>query len=278
MNNKTGTKIELIKTGKDFLYYLPTKIVPALLAFISIPIFTRLLGVENYGVLALIMVFVTLSTTLISNWISSPIIRFLPKYQRLKKQRIFISTLSSTIWLLTLILSLIIFSVLIIFKSKFSGLFFNLLLIATGQIFFISVFNCFNAFFRADRKPRIYTLYIMISSSSSLILSIIFLYLGWGPRGVIIGNIIPAIILSIVITIQIFKNFHLNLGLFSKKIIKEALSFGLPLILSGISAWILSFSDRYLLKYFLGNAQVGVYSASYDLVNGGLGLIIGRRI
>ena len=51
------------------------------------------------------------------------------------------------------------------------------------------------------------------------------------------------------------------------KKIGEFLSFGLPLIPSGLSDWAVNSSDRYVISIFLGTASVGYYSPGYLLGN-----------
>jgi O-antigen/teichoic acid export membrane protein len=46
---------------------------------------------------------------------------------------------------------------------------------------------------------------------------------------------------------------------------KTWLRYGAPLIPTGISLWVISFSDRYVISYLLGISSVGVYSAAYAI-------------
>jgi len=50
-------------------------------------------------------------------------------------------------------------------------------------------------------------------------------------------------------------------------LLKQILAYGLPL--TGISAmnFIINASDRFLISYFLGNSEVGLYAVSYDLAD-----------
>jgi O-antigen/teichoic acid export membrane protein len=45
--------------------------------------------------------------------------------------------------------------------------------------------------------------------------------------------------------------------------IKEYLSFGLPTLPANLSAWVVYFSDRFVIAHFLGVASVGTYSVAY---------------
>ena len=62
----------------------------------------------------------------------------------------------------------------------------------------------------------------------------------------------------------IWKNIVFQLDI---KTLKEMLGYGIPLVFSTISAMILNFGDRYLIKLFLGNAAVGIYAAGYKIAS-----------
>ena len=64
--------------GKDFLYYLPAQIAPALVGFISIPLATRLFSPEQYGGYMLVLSTVIILNAL-SGWLPIAIIRFFRK-------------------------------------------------------------------------------------------------------------------------------------------------------------------------------------------------------
>jgi O-antigen/teichoic acid export membrane protein len=54
---------------------------------------------------------------------------------------------------------------------------------------------------------------------------------------------------------------------FDFTILAEMLKYGFPLIFSTLSGMILTLGDRYLLKIFLGEAAVGIYSAGYKIAS-----------
>ena len=64
-----------------------------------------------------------------------------------------------------------------------------------------------------------------------------------------------------------------NNKLFDKKIIREGLVFGAPLIILGFGHYLLISADRYIIAFLLSTTAVGYYSLVYTLVNIGCGLI-----
>ncbi|MDD3774251.1 MAG: oligosaccharide flippase family protein, partial [Patescibacteria group bacterium] len=267
-------KNELLKTGKDFTFYLPTKIIPAVLGFITIPIFTYTLGTENYGILSLVTIFISLSVSIATNWLTSPIIRFLPKYKKKNKISLFSSTLSQLIIVFSFSLAIISLTVFYLLKSKLDQPLYLAFLIASIQILFSAISQSYIAFFRADRKTKTYLSYSLTKTLLSSGLSIGFVLLGYGIIGILLGEIIASITVVCVYLGKIKLFFETKLFSFSKKIAKEAISFGLPLVISALSVWLLSSSDRYMIKYFLDNSAVGIYTIPYNITQQSLFLII----
>lgn len=268
------SKNELLKTGKDFSIYLPTRIIPALLGFITIPIFTFRLGAENYGILTLVTTFISLVTSISTNWLTSPIIRFFPNYQKRKKTSVFSSTLSLLILMFSISLCLVSLIAFYFLKSKLSQPIFIAFLIASLQILFSSISQSYVAFFRASRESKTYLYYSLIKTILSSGLSILLVLIGYGIIGILAGEIIASLFVILVYLSKIKTLFKVKLFVFSKKIAKQSMSFGLPLVISALSIWLLSSSDRYMIKLYLDNSAVGIYAVPYNITQKSLFLII----
>jgi len=69
-------------------------------------------------------------------------------------------------------------------------------------------------------------------------------------------------IFTIIVLICTFKLNYIEDEKFS---LKTSLIFSLALIPHGISQWIMSSSDRLIIKYILGSKEVGIYSLAYNI-------------
>ena len=56
---------------------------------------------------------------------------------------------------------------------------------------------------------------------------------------------------------------------------KKFASYGFAMVGWFLSSQVLNLSDRYMIEIFRGSAEVGIYSASYNLVNRSIGLLSG---
>jgi len=50
--------------------------------------------------------------------------------------------------------------------------------------------------------------------------------------------------------------------------------YSFPLVLGNLAAWVLSLSDRYILEFFRGSQEVGIYSASYAISEKSIFLLV----
>jgi O-antigen/teichoic acid export membrane protein len=93
----------------------------------------------------------------------------------------------------------------------------------------------------------------------------VFLSLHWEIEGLIIavaGSDVLCIAIALSITL---KQIGFEFPRFTH--LKQYLAYGLPLIPNGVILWLMLFSNRYIIGYFLGPADVGIYTAAYTLVS-----------
>jgi O-antigen/teichoic acid export membrane protein len=89
-----------------------------------------------------------------------------------------------------------------------------------------------------------------------------------GAVGALVGQLAGGLAVLVVSVVLVWRAGGLVLD---RRLATEALQFGLPLVPHGISGWVLSVSDRWLLSFLLplgaavARAQIGVYSLGYQL-------------
>jgi O-antigen/teichoic acid export membrane protein len=81
----------------------------------------------------------------------------------------------------------------------------------------------------------------------------------------IISNIIPYLIITIIFLYEINKDLKINFIFYSKRELLKEIRFGLPLTLFIVSDIILNSGDRLLIAHILSNEQVGLYAPPYML-------------
>src|SRR3989344_1012819 len=241
-----------------------TNVLVALSGLLLLPIVTKNLGIQDYGIWAQISVTIGLITPLILMGLPGAIVRFLAaEKEKGKFQEGFYSVL-----ILTFAISCTIGILIIIF----SGTIGKLLHIPSLFVNFLSliiIFECTNSvlmsFFQAVRETKKYAFFTLLGTFGEIGLVFAAITLGYGLWGAVPSLIIVRVVLFLILFIVIFRKMGIKLPNFSK--IKEYLSFGLPKQLSSVSYSIVTSSDRYLVASFLGITAVGYYSPAYTLGN-----------
>lgn len=134
---------------------------------------------------------------------------------------------------------------------------------------FCQVFNSINLdMWRLEERPIIYGIYStawgVLNFGITLVLVIAFHY-GWLGR--LYSQVAVAIVFFIISIFCLIHRKYLIAIFPSKLFFKNALLFGIPLIPHSTAFWIRQGLDRYIINYFHGTAQVGLFSFAYNFAN-----------
>jgi O-antigen/teichoic acid export membrane protein len=110
---------------------------------------------------------------------------------------------------------------------------------------------------------RKYSILSLLQAYLNVSLIAYFVYVGYGLEGAVIGLLIQQLTVFFVSVLLILRDIGFALPKF--KNMRMYLRFGLPLVLSSFSSWIVNSSDRYLIGLILGTVAVGYYSPAYAL-------------
>ena len=268
MEQSLNSTNDLIKqTAKHSLIYLPSIVLPALFGVILIRVYTTIFTHEEYGyynialsTLGLIKVFSTI-------WLSTSALRFFLNYRNNEKQSDFYSTIgfSSLVGSVLLACLALALNWLIVRNNKGTELFSLLNLVIIASIF-ASIFETFVVVFRAGLKPKKYTYFWTTYAIGKPIIGLLLIFsLHIGVSGIFWGFLIASCVLDGILWKEMELSTFLNINAISFRVIKEFGKYGIPLAISSFSFWILSLSDRYLIEYFRGSAEVGLYSVGYSI-------------
>lgn len=251
--------------AKDTIKYLPSQIVPAIVGLISVPIITRLFSAADYGNYTLVLSTITILTTL-TGWVSMSFFRFYPAYEKDKKLDVLYGTTLK--WLFISIFGVaILFLVVILFtKNYFSQTLYNLMLIGLGVFICSGLFESLLGILRIKRLAGWYSGFISWKSIGTYVIGI-FLILGlnFGIEGLLLGSIISIILILPLLWKKALGGFSRFRGKFSSLLSQEMVLYSFPLVVGNLANWILNLSDRYVLNFFCGAQDVGIYSASYSI-------------
>lgn len=238
-------------------------ILVALSSIILLPILTKNFSAQNYGVWVQLMVTIGLIPNITTLGLPFTMVRYLAS-EKIKKN---VQAGFYTIFWTVLIVSSLASILLIISANELARLLFNnyssIVIILAVLIPIISLNILFLNYFRTIQNMKLYSLFTLIQTY--LYVSIVSYLILEGNNLIVavIGYLTAQIIILIVMAIAITKNIGFKLTKFQN--LREYLTFGLPMIPSMFSYWIVDSSDRYIIGILLGTAFVGYYNPGYTL-------------
>lgn len=250
---------------KDTVGYLPAKVTPALIGFISIPIITRIFTPQEYGNYILAMATVSVLSA-IFGWIPNSTIRFYPLYEKEGKAAFFFNAALSYTILTVFFITGLFLLILTIIKNQISSNLFYLLFFGAGVLICLSFFEFLLHWLRSKRMVKWYSGFFVWKSIMSLVigLGLIFLF-NLGIESLLIGIMISILISLPLLWKKAAGGYFIKIPKLKKNLYKQMSTYSMPLVVGNLAAWILSLSDRYILEGYKGSAEVGIYSASYNI-------------
>ena len=257
----------------DLVRYLPSQVIPALIAVVTIPILTRLLSPAEFGDYRLILAAVA-AFGAAGAWIAAPIYRFFPAMQVSGEVEDFRATLH---WLMAFTLGL--FAILWLggvwaFQSRLGISRTDLFLIGGGLMLINTLWGVTNAQVRAVREVAWYSTSVVLNKALTLGLGVaLVIWAGFGVDGLLYGSIAASLLLFPMLLRVTYRRLP-RAGTFSRPLARQMLRYGLPIALVMVVDWALQLSDRFFIAALRDEAEVGLYSAAYGIAEQGMGTIV----
>jgi len=239
-----------IYSGFDFLRRL--------IGFFLIPFYTRVLTPTEYGTFFIINLVLGFLAIIYNLGLSVSLYRFQPKRD---------DTFANGIYFLipfSAILSIIFISL----SPRLAGFFLHdsslghLFQIGIIFLFFEGILNQILSFYKIKREATRFGIISTFRFASGLLLNIIFVViLRRGVAGILIGNALAAIVISLIAFFYVHKFFK---GKFDKGFLLDQLNYSLPLLPAFFAFFLIDFIDRFMIERFTNLSEVGVYSLAYQ--------------
>jgi len=242
-------------------------------SFISFPILTRIFSVDDYGKMNFIAVNLSFLAAVSKLGIQNAIPRFYCEINSGKSNFNLNDYYSTVIFGMTgagFLFSLIFFIITRIIPKGIWGeeIVFELITFVIPMLIIIK--SCESSLInilRAEERSGVYTLYTVIKKYFSLVFILITLFFfAKNLYGFYLASIAAELISLVVLLYSpVFRSKKLNLFSFSPEMYKIMLVFGIPMIAYEMSGIIISIGDRYIINIFLGDYELGIYSAAYNM-------------
>ena len=243
--------------------YGTANVLDRAVSFLMLPVYTRFLTPADYGILELIAMTVSFLGVTLGMGVEAAVSRFYFDYKEVEKRNLVISSglLGYSGFALIFVVLLLPFSNVLaelILDSASLGHYFVVALIGLG-LGFVQPINL--AYLRVQQKSG--TLLVVQVAKTLFGLSIIILLVvvkEMGVYGVLLGTLISNFVLTILLTVFTLTRTRLRVDW---TLVKGMIKFGLPLVPSNISAYIVQASDRWFVKEYVNMASTGLYSIGY---------------
>jgi O-antigen/teichoic acid export membrane protein len=262
---------ELKRLIKDSCIYGVGTVSRSLIGFALIPLYTRFLSPEEYGILSLALVALASLIILYEFGMGKALFRFyfdtdLESEKKAVVGSCFLIIVALGIPLLTvLVLSSQAGSSLTLSSDKYSAL----MVIVALTAFFEALITLPYAVLRAKMQSKRYTFFFLLNLFLLLLLT--FLFVAVFKRG-ITGVLVARLISSTIIFLCLLP-ILLNNATFSwrRLTVKSLMLYGLPFVPLGLIGWALRYVNRYFLEHFTSLDTMGIYSLGCQI---GMGMII----
>jgi len=253
---------------KNTFIYTLLQLLNKGIPFLLLPILTRYLSTDDYGMIATYNTFIGILVIFID--LSMPGAVGV-NYFQLKKEELqsYIGNVFNVLLFSTLVVTAIVIAFREFIIDKFSLpviWIYIAIMVAIAQT--ITMINL--TLWRSQQRAKPYALYEISQTFFNITVSLLLVVgLKYGWEGRTTGAASATIIFGLLSIFFIYKRGYSTLN-FSIQYIKDALKFGIPLLPHHIALWMRTGVDILLITVIVGAAQTGLYSVGYTF-----GAIIG---
>ena len=242
-----------------------------LLGLISFPILTRVLSVEQYGILGLVTTTMFVMICFAKAGLSDGIIRFYKQYSESPEK---LTEFSSTVIVRGLILSAGVTVFFIIAFPSISKLlhisekYYPYFMIMAAYLMIRPLNIIVLNILRVAEKTIFYNVLSIISKALSIGLSLLLLiYLVGDFYGYFIGIVAAELIMLLILFYWFTSKHKIIISAASGALALKLMKFGAPLLVSELSFLLLSYVDRYMIMAYLGEGALGIYSVGSNMAS-----------
>ena len=248
---------------KNVVLFSLSSFLPKVFAFVLVPIYTSCLSTEEFGLVDLVSTTTNLLLPIFSLDIHDAVLRFIMDSKYIKNE-------VSTITLFVNFFGFIILSLLmsIVYYTRLTNMPSYFFIYSCILFIFNTLQNSFIMYSKGIEKVKNIVVSSTLLSITTIILNILFLtVIKMGVHGYLLSILIGYFvsIIYIIISTKLYKEIKINY--INKKLMKEMVTYSIPLIFSVVAWWINNASDRYIITWMIGVSASGIYAMSYKIPN-----------
>jgi O-antigen/teichoic acid export membrane protein len=253
---------------KHSAIYFVARGLSGLINLLAITVYTRLTSPAVYGQFVIILAVVEFLNMFIFHWIRFGILRYSQRYSDNKKM-IFLNSI------IVLFFLMLIFTLLLSFFVSFLPIDFKweeFWLLGLILLWIFAWYDLNLELLRAKLFPTTYAWIVFSKSILTLTCTLLMLLFDLGVLGLITGMMIGMLFPLLFVMKKNWKGIQLLM--IDPNICKQLITYGFPLTITFSMHFLMVSSDRFMLGWFRGASESGLYSAAYDLTQQTLLLIM----
>lgn len=247
---------------ENFLFYGGLSMLTKALPFVTLPIITRLLpDASAYGIADMFNLINSFGTAIAVLGMYDAIFReFFEDKENIEYQK----KVTSTGLMIVLCSSILMIVLTLIFNKYITTLLFEnleykgLITLSAFAIGIGGVSSIISAPTRMRNNRRIYLYTGIAFPVFGFMITYVLIKQGYTYKAIVYSNLAMSLTSLIIFYILNRKDFNLNL--FDKKIAKELLKIGVPLLPTFLIYWVYNSMDRIMINRMLGPTELGIYS------------------
>ncbi len=232
------------------------------ISFLAIPIFSRIMTQEDYGLYNTFLSYASILTIFLSLALNASVKN--AKYDFPEKLNRYCSSIALLILLNTVIVGIL----SVAFSSRLgaiAALGGGMAVLMVAESFGNAMLSFYNAALAIEYRYKEYLGISFFYSLSSILLSIFLISNALPTDGYVartLGSVVPLLLISVYIFVRMFRS---SAPCISKEYWKYGLKFSLPLIPHALSQILLSQFDRIMILNSIGETKAGIYSFAFNI-------------
>jgi len=259
-----GENRSLKGVGRSALVYGVGILLTRLISLLLLPVYTRFLGTEDYGVMALIEMTLDVISIVAGAQLAQGVFRYYHKSDDPDEKLAVVSTALLSLGASYLMVALLVFALApLVSTFLFDGPErVTLIRVAACGLLAQSLLIVPLAYARVRDRARIFVAANLAKALLGALLNIYFLaVLGLGVMSIFISAAVAGALVAGAMLTWTFREVGFG---FSRAAIRDLLRFGVPMIGMQFATFTFTFGDRFILKAFSGEGAVGLYSMAYS--------------
>ena len=249
--------------------YFAGRLIMMLAGLISLPITTRLLSKEDYGIMSLIFLVITITTAFAALGFPQATTRYFSERasQGVDSLRRFCATMiygglaaGTGATLLVFLASLILAG-----TASFSDMAVHLKYAVILILLRIVNSVCLQIL-RGNQQTLAYNLFSIFGRYTTIGVIVLLLFFVYPDvTAVFIGTIYVEALFLVLALAFLYRRNLIGIASADYPAVRRAISFGMPLVIADLMVSLVASSDRFVIQYYLGADSVAVYSVAYDI-------------